>query len=1525
MAQQKIHSHDLLAMLAVLAPEPVPTDLLVSGADLLPDSTAELLADPDRAPLRELEEANLLVLGGRGLMLPDGIRSELLEDLDSEAQRRSCALMLALLERAFPDEAEDHAAWGECELLFPHLKTLTDRSTALGVKAESIPRLLDRAARYLHSRGQFEAALELSTKAQAHLDAIEDAALRGVLHRTRGSLLADHGELDEARSEIERAIELHRGLGPQDVEVRWDRIKLAEALAEMGEHEEALRQVDSALADRDPDQADRCDCAAWRIRAWTLWDDGRHEEARNTYEHALALTEKVQGPEHEDTVDALTGIGGVLGFLGQQEESPELLEQARTDLVRALDTLSGSVDDQHPEIAVIRSNLGDVLHSLGELEGARAQLEEALDAGEEFLPRDHRGLWIRHRKLASVLQSLGHLEEARSHAEEALAISQRVVDPGDPRLEQDLQALAEVLRAIPDLPAARDAYVSARSIAARNKGENHLDLARYDLWLGQVFRQLGDARSSQRHLARALDAFGRSPEGDLRQRAEARLELAQLLAESGERLAAVSASLGHSEQGESLRQEVAEIFRETLETELEDADLSKMTAVAEAAISAAPDFARSVLEKAGEALEREGEQAPTGRKKVGIGWQRLGRALRLEKQGAEAAKAFEAALPLLDTPQAQGVLLHDIAGVHSEEGRIEEALRYYSEAAERKREAGDKGKHRDLVITLQALGRKLAHADADPKTILAVYEEQLETLRSLPEPDYRLEGIALSDMGDIHRRQGDDEEAVGFYRASLDRKRKASGSVTSTEIGYTFIWLGRTLASRRQYEEAVACYREWLELLRGLTDRDPQAEGVVLHDLAGVRREQDQVDEAIELLREAAKCKREADNPRDLAFTLHALARTLASVDEFDDALALLEEQLEILVSLDPRDPEFEGITIHDIAALHEAREEPDEAIDLYRKAAERKREAEKVNLESLLVTQQALGRALEREKQLEAALAAYEEQLEQLTALPKPNPQLEGVALHDIADVRRAESDLPAAIELYRRAIERKQAAEDDNPASLSSTYHALGRALEEEHEYPEALTAYRQSLELLRQLSERDLRSEAVTLRDIGDVRRAEEEIEEAAALFREASELAKEIGYGTAARAALQLLGQVEEERERFAEAADAYAGAAELAADEEEDPRDRASLLISQGMAELSAGSDERRERAAEVLRVAVDELRREPEKDDRLLYSGLGTLGLAVVEADPGEAVEIFREARDLLDGFAAADPLERVAIRSLLASSQKKAGDSEEAAKEHADAIGVFEESVADSLPPPDVLATFHTFCLEKEDFELAAAVRQRVVSAVEETPASFAEYGQTIARMFGGLGRVMELKKKDYEAALEGYNRELETLRRLPDPDLEAEGVALHDIGDVRYAQGELYDEAGELYEQAGEFYEQALERKRAAAGEEGPSLNLATTVVALASVRFKQGRHAEAARGGSEALELIAGEDPSSSLHASILALAGRAAEEEGELDRALQLFEQAVDLMGDPPEIFRIDPAWVKDRLAEVGAKVGRRPVP
>jgi tetratricopeptide (TPR) repeat protein len=1546
--QKPPEAAQLLSFLGVLAPDPVPLRLLRDHAELLPEQLAKTFSSrrKEEACLRALEGPGLVEQRDDAVTVSEETRDKAGRATPSPKRTEYRAAAIELLRAAFPEEADDHREWEACEVLLPHLLAVTDEVEALRLGNAACAWLLDRAALYLHSKGEFAKAMELSTQALASARLSEDDPLLGTLYRTRASLLSEFGEVPEARSEVERALSVHMPLGEDDVQVRADRVILADVLSESGESKAALEQLDLALGERDLAEADRWDCAAWRTRGWVFWDTGRLEEGRDAYQKALELTERVQGETHLDTVNALTGLGGVLGSLGN-------LEEARAELERALEVVEASVDPNHPEVAVIRSNLGGVLHSLGKLDEACIQLELALDAGEELLPGDHRGIWIRHRKLASILYGLARHEEARVHAEEALAISERASHASDSRLEDDLKMLAPILRALGDQRAAHQTYLRAREIAVRRHEEGHVEVAGYDLQIGQILRQLGDLPASRRHLEQALQVY----EGESDRSSSAllvRLELAQLLVELGNEVSRVAVTLGKDTEAEEMRATIAATFDDTLEKELGEADPRTMTLVAEASIAAAPERAARILEKAAVAVvDADADLQPGLRQGIGLTWHRLARSLQVSRSYEQAVDAFEASLAMFpDSLQSQGMILHDIAGVRVEQGKLAEAIEVYREAVGRKREADDEDKRRDLAVTLQALGRTLTDSGLAEEA-LKVFEEELELLRSQPHPDLYLEGATLHEIAELLRKGGDAEAAVGRYREALARRRSLGGSRSHWELGATLVWLGRTLATRGEYDEAVALYREWLETLRSLPDSHPQPEGAVLHDIANARRAQGELAEAVELFQEAADRKREGPDRRDLAITLNSLGRTLGRMREYENALAVYQEQLEILRGLPTRDFNFEGVALQDRAEVLLAQGRFDEAVELYREAIRTKREAgAKTDLRSLIATQQALGRALLRTRDFEAAVDAYQEQLKTLRELPQPDPQVEGVALHDIADVRQAQGAVEEAIVLYRQAAERKAAAEKVSPTSLAITHQALGRALQEQESYDGALAEYGESLRLIRELPQPEPGFEAVNVHDTGDIRMTRGEFEEAKSLYEEAAELNRKAGEARGEALSLQALGRVFEQQgeypaalriyresldifraqptldlqsegvvlndiadvhraeERLEEAVAVYREVVERFDEVAvEDSSEMAAALIKLGSAEISLERSDARPVA--TLKRAVEILRSEPKPDKSLLFAALGYLGESTLKTEPEEAVKHLTEAVRVLDEGVFLDDLQKAAVRTNLALATERVGRKEEAEEQRGVALDIFERAGAAGLPPGADLRAFYSFCLEKDHPKLADAVLAHVRAEAEKADQG-APVHRTLADMLGLLGRDLELRRKQLSRALTAYEEQLSLCRALLEPDPRAEGVAIHDIADVRSKQGES--------EEAVKLYAEALDLKRHA-GERVSRVDLSRTLLALAMERLKLEGPAGAATIGDEPLELLLEEkDSPAELRVSALAAASATAEEQGDSSRAIELLREAEDLLGDPPAAYHLEASWIPSQLARLYGEKG-----
>ena len=76
---------------------------------------------------------------------------------------------------------------------------------------------------------------------------------------------------------------------------------------------------------------------------------GRAAEAEPLYARALALKEKLLGPEHPDVAVTLNNLAVLLKALGRRDEAAEAYR-------RALAIFEATLEPQHPKIATCRAN-----------------------------------------------------------------------------------------------------------------------------------------------------------------------------------------------------------------------------------------------------------------------------------------------------------------------------------------------------------------------------------------------------------------------------------------------------------------------------------------------------------------------------------------------------------------------------------------------------------------------------------------------------------------------------------------------------------------------------------------------------------------------------------------------------------------------------------------------------------------------------------------------------------------------------------------------------------------------------------------------------------------------------------------------------------------------------------------------------------------------------------------------------------------------------------------------------------------
>jgi tetratricopeptide (TPR) repeat protein len=229
--------------------------------------------------------------------------------------------------------------------------------------------------------------------------------------------------------------------------------------------------------------------------------------AKATFERALAIGERLQGPDHPDVGRSVVNLGGMLLEMGQPEE-------ARPHFERALAIDEKAYGPDHPEVAIDVSCLGLVLQDLGDPKGAKAHLERALAIDEKVYGSDHPKVAIRLNNVGSVLQDLGDLPGAKERFERALAIDEKVYGPDHPEVATDVNNLGGVLRATGDLDGAKEHYQRALGIGEKAFGPDHPKVGMYAGNLGKALTGLGELEAARQCCERALAIMTRTyPDG----------------------------------------------------------------------------------------------------------------------------------------------------------------------------------------------------------------------------------------------------------------------------------------------------------------------------------------------------------------------------------------------------------------------------------------------------------------------------------------------------------------------------------------------------------------------------------------------------------------------------------------------------------------------------------------------------------------------------------------------------------------------------------------------------------------------------------------------------------------------------------------------------------------------------------------------------------------------------------------------------------------------------------------------------
>ncbi|MEO8554757.1 MAG: tetratricopeptide repeat protein, partial [Kofleriaceae bacterium] len=340
-------------------------------------------------------------------------------------------------------------------------KTRAELSNVLGLVAKA-------HGDYAAARDRFTASLQILKEAK--LDGQEVAATLGNLSNVLPMLGDLAGGRKAAEEASHRDLEMFGAAHPQYadslVELSARDSDLGDFTAATGHQLEALKIVDATYGDVSP--------AAMIIHnnlASSLAQDHHLAEAGVHARRALVLAEKLRGPKHPATAQALFTVANVAG---ERDDWPTAFDTAN----RALAIVTETYGPDHPMAASIVANLGEWSLRRGEAAGDAKMIR----AAETYLRRalkpmlatpDSPDVAVIRTGLGSSLAAQGRHAEAIVELEAALTLRQKIGDDpvaiGDTQstLARSLWATGKRDRAIELAHAAATAFARAGESASR--------------------------------------------------------------------------------------------------------------------------------------------------------------------------------------------------------------------------------------------------------------------------------------------------------------------------------------------------------------------------------------------------------------------------------------------------------------------------------------------------------------------------------------------------------------------------------------------------------------------------------------------------------------------------------------------------------------------------------------------------------------------------------------------------------------------------------------------------------------------------------------------------------------------------------------------------------------------------------------------------------------------------------------------------------------------------------------------------
>jgi tetratricopeptide (TPR) repeat protein len=197
-----------------------------------------------------------------------------------------------------------------------------------------------------------------------------------------------------------------------------------------------------------------------------LRETNRVNEAEPLYRQALAIDEKIHGPEHADVAISLNNLAELLRAVDRHEEAEPLYRRAL-----AIDEKAYGPD--HPDVARDLNNLALLLMETNRVKEAEPLCRRALANDEKAYGPHHPDVATALNNLAALLRMSNRFDEAEPLYRQALDISDKTLGPEHPTVALRLNNLARLFQDTNRLKDAEPLYRRALAIVEKSLGPKH--------------------------------------------------------------------------------------------------------------------------------------------------------------------------------------------------------------------------------------------------------------------------------------------------------------------------------------------------------------------------------------------------------------------------------------------------------------------------------------------------------------------------------------------------------------------------------------------------------------------------------------------------------------------------------------------------------------------------------------------------------------------------------------------------------------------------------------------------------------------------------------------------------------------------------------------------------------------------------------------------------------------------------------------------------------------------------------------